>query len=320
MKRLFIIRTPLQLFNAIEAKNRFFDVSIKNELLVVYGSEKDLVIIKKMLVEFNDWDRIIFQKFYGVGKRFYAFQLKKYFKINEYLDIFTGMIYHIPLHLMNTLSSKNYWLLDDGNETRLIVKNLNDGQYYKNDKSKFFLGINQNPSVLKQLKIFTLYSGLETNHQVCHNDYRMFKQKVASLEVHQNSCLIIGSNLVGTYLENESCYLEILERLKFKEKDLELWYAPHRYMPEETVKKIEQMGYLIFKYDCILEIAQMLQGWRFEKYFSIRSTAIDTLNVLYGINGYYIRLPKKYFVSEDKWQECEAIWSAAEHLCDLTEL
>lgn len=49
MKRLFIIRTPLQLFNAIEAKNRFFDASIKNELLVVYGSEKDLIIIKKRL-------------------------------------------------------------------------------------------------------------------------------------------------------------------------------------------------------------------------------------------------------------------------------
>lgn len=273
-----------------------------------------------MLVEFKEWDLIIFHKFYGVSKSLYAFQLTKYFKSKEYLDIFTGMIYHIPLHLMNTLSSKNYWLLDDGNETRLIVKKLNDGNYYKTNKSKFFLGINQNPTVLKKLRIFTLYSDLETHHQIYENDYRVFKQKVACLDIRPKSCLIIGSNLVRTYVGNENYYLEILERLKSKEKDLELWYAPHRYMQEETVKKIEQMGYLIFKYDCILEIAQMLQGWRFEKYFSIRSTAIDTLKVLYGINGYYIRLPKKYFVSEEKWQECEAIWSAADHLCDLTEL
>lgn len=319
MKRLFIIRTPLQLFNAFEAKNRFFDASIKNELLVVYGSEKDLIIIKKMLVEFQDWDRIIFQKFYGLSKKLYAFELKKYFSNECYLDVFTGMIYHIPLHLMNTVLAKNYWLLDDGNETRLIVKNLNEGNYYSTNKSKFFLGINQNPNVLKKLRLFTLYSDLETNHPIFLNDYKMFKQRVNFLEIRKNSCLIIGSNLIGTYLNCENSYLDILKILKEKYNNLELWYAPHRYISEETLKKIEQIGYLIFKYDCILEVAQMFQGWRFEKYLSIRSTAIDTLKVLYGINGYYVRLPKQYFISDSKWRECEEIWSSSDSVYDLNE-
>jgi hypothetical protein len=147
----------------------------------------------------------------------------------------------------------------------------------------------------------------------------MFKQKVNCLEVRNNSVLIIGSNLIGTYLDSEKSYLEILELLKNKTSHLELWYAPHRYMSQETVQKIKQMGYLIFKYDCILEIAQMLQGWRFEQFFSIRSTAIDTLKILYGINGYYVRLPQHYFISEEKWKECDAIWSVAEHVFNLTQ-
>lgn len=317
MKRLFIVRTPLQLFNAIEAKERFFQENIKNELLIVYGSEKDLEIIKVMLGEQSGWDRIIYQKFYGLSKKTYAWNLRKYFIEKDYLDIFTGMIYHIPLHLMNTLNSKNNWLLDDGNETRLIIKNLNEGIYYQTNRSKKILGINQNVQILKKLKIFTLYDDLSTKHEIIKNDYRVFRSKVRSLAIRKSTSLLIGSNLIGTYILSAEKYLEFLKKFKERNSSVEIWYAPHRYLPKHLLQDIEEIGYKIFSYDTILELAQVQQGWCFEEYTSVRSTAIDTLEVLYGIQGKYISLGQEYFVSIDKWEECMQIWKATNRIIKL---
>ena len=80
MKRLFIIRTPLQLFNAFEAMQRFSVDSDENELLIVYGTIRDYDMMQKMLKVCDGWSRIVYQPFMGWKKQFYAFQLKNKFK------------------------------------------------------------------------------------------------------------------------------------------------------------------------------------------------------------------------------------------------
>ena len=318
IKRLFIVRTPLQLFNAFEAMQRFHQADTQNELLVVYGSLRDHRMMQQMLQTLQGWNRIVYQPFIGWKKKFYAFQLKKHFPDHsQYDDIFTGMIQHIPLHLMNSLNAKNYWLIDDGNETRMIVEHLNQGTYYTKDRSQGLFGIKQNPEVLKKIQLFTLYDDLETPHQVTINDYRIFKQNARALETKNGYDLVIGSNLVGTYLKSEAEYLSILKSLKQQMADRHLYYAPHRYLSESTVQAIESMGYEILKYDTILELFQYEQGWCFERYYSIRSTAIDTLTQLYGAAGAFIRLDESHFVNHAKWQECNEIWNTAQHVISL---
>ncbi len=317
-KRLFIVRTPLQFFNAFEAMQRFAELNAENELLVVYGSLADLNIIQSMLKTLNGWSRIIYQPFMGWKKKFYAFQLKKHFHNNSHYEhLFTGMIHHIPLHLMNCLNIDNYWLIDDGNETRMIVDHLNRGSYYNKDRSQPLFTIQQNPQVLKQLKLFTLYDDLKTEHTLLVNDYRYFKTQVSQLEVKKNHVLLIGSNLVETYLKSEADYLEILTQFKQQMPDRIVYYAPHRYLNKNTLNAIEALGYKILKYETILELFQYEQGWCFEGYYSIRSTANDTLAQLYAILGSYFRLPETYFVNHQKWQECNEIWNTAKQVIQL---
>ena len=83
------------------------------------------------------------------------------------------------------------------------------------------------------------------------------------------------------------------------------------------IHKIKLLGYQILEYDTILEVDQMVKGWRFEEYYSIRSTAIDTLTNLYNVQGIYVRIPSQYFVSEQKWNECNQIWKTAHNIIDL---
>ena len=202
-------------------------------------------------------------------------------------------------------------------QSRLIVQNLNSGNYDQKDHSKPGLMIKQNPQVLKNIKIFTLYHDLKTNHEVVINDYRVFKKHIKNLIVKKNTCLIIGSNLIGTYLRSEEIYLNILASFIEHMKNKTVFYAPHRYLNELLIHKIKLLGYQILEYDTILEVDQMVKGWRFEEYYSIRSTAIDTLTNLYNVQGIYVRIPSQYFVSEQKWNECNQIWKTAHNIIDL---
>lgn len=317
-KRLFIVRTPLQLFNAYEAMQRFSVEGEVNDLLIVYGAIRDYDMMQNMLKICDGWSRIIYQPFMGWKKKLYAFQLKKHFSVrNQYDDLFTGMIHHIPLHLMNSLTIKNYWLIDDGNETRMIVDHLNKGLYYTKDRSQPLLGIKQNPEVLRKIQLFTLYEDLVTEHKVTINDYRIFKKRASKLKTKAGYDLVIGSNLVGTYIKSEVEYLNILKSLKQQLAHRHVYYAPHRYLSENIIQAIERMGFQILKYDTILELFQYEQGWCFENYYSIRSTAIDTLAQLYAAQGVFIRLDELHFVSHAKWQECNEICNTAQHVISL---
>lgn len=319
MKNLYIVRTPLQLFNAFEAKERFSTQHIENDLLIIFGNFNDLKIMNKMLINLKGWNSVTYHKFFGFGKFFYAFKLDQKFKEGNYKNIFTGMIHHIPLHLMNKLNASSNWLLDDGNETRLIAQSLENGFYYKKDKSKTLLRINQNPEILRKLKLFTLYENLETTHEVVINSYSMFRTKVTNLEVKSDTCLIVGSNLVGTYIKSKKDYLHILQQIFKQTKESNKYYAPHRYLDDATKKDIEKLGFNVLNYETILEIEQLNQGWRYEHYYSIRSTAIDTLTLLYGVDSHFIRVPKKYFLSREKWEECKNIWDKSKNVLDLEE-
>lgn len=317
MKNLYIVRTPLQLFNAYEAKERFYSTGFENELLIVYGTKNDLIIMRRMLIKLNGWASIHYQKFFGITKLFYAFSLANRYKKGEYSNLYTGMIYHIPLHLMNKVQADQNWLLDDGNEVRLIIKNLNEGIYFKKNRSKPYLCINQDAQVLKSLKLFTLYKDLETDYKITINDYRVFKEKVSKMEIKADTCLVIGSNLICTYIKTLDIYLDILRHIYKKVEQSVKYYVPHRYLDEHIQEEIKKIGYNIISYDTILELGQLDQGWKFEHYYSIRSTAIDTLSNLYAVEGNLIRLPQEYFVSPEKWHECNEIWANSKNVLDI---
>jgi hypothetical protein len=60
MHNLFLVQTPFQLFNAIEAKNRFHP-NDKNILIIIHkGQQKNMEQIHEILDYDNEWFEVIY--------------------------------------------------------------------------------------------------------------------------------------------------------------------------------------------------------------------------------------------------------------------
>ena len=132
--------------------------------------------------------------------------------------------------------------------------------------------------------------------------------------------LVIGSNLVATYLKDESTLSLRLQQLRqYLPPEVPYWYAPHRYEPALLIQQIQKLGYQIYHTPSILEYSQLQQGWRFSASYSIRSTAIETLYRIYEIPGFLYQLPAGDFISLSKWKECLYIWQQYPHTINLCD-
>lgn len=312
---LCVARTPLQLFNIIEACERFHLPCSQKYLVLVAGSLIDLKMMQSMIQSSQGWREIKVVIFYGWLKKLYAWQLNTWLQqIKPISHLYMGMITHVPLHILNKIQPKKLVLVDDGNETFLIsraivnIKNNNVKQWVPNILTKLF-GVDLNQQALLKAEFFTLFDITNTGISYIVNDYRCFKNKSKLLE-QRHDILVIGSNLIGNYLTNIDVLVRRLLQLKRKlPLDTPLWYAPHRYEKPEHVERIAANGFKIYRYKSILEYAQIQQGWLFAETFSIRSTAVNTLFAIYGTKGTLCRLPTTDFVSLNKWEECEKVWS-----------
>ncbi|RYY80803.1 MAG: hypothetical protein EOO69_01195 [Moraxellaceae bacterium] len=311
-KVVCVVRTPLQLFNAIEACQRFHQHDLKY-LIVVAGSNIDLQMMQAMITSDQDWTAVETVIFQGWHKHFYGWQLNRWLMaLKPVKAVYIGMIRHVPLHTVNILQPKQVWILDDGNESLMIARQLVKWQQQKIKWQQRWqdqiLSLQLTPNRLLKANFFSAFEIPVVPNQLVHNDYQCFKVKVHDLPV-RSDVLVIGSNLVGTYLKNESILLLRLKNLRqHLPSNVPHWYAPHRYETAQSIDKIQQLGYYIYQPSGILEYSQLQQGWRFSASYSIRSTAIETLHKIYGILGFLCQLPVSDFVSVSKWQECCHIW------------
>lgn len=323
-KVVCVIRTPLQLFNAIEACQRFHQHDLKY-LILVAGSPVDLTMMQAMLASEQNWamvKTIIFQSWH---KHFYGWQLNSWLStLKPVSTVYIGMIRHVPLHVVNVLQPAQVCILDDGNESLMIARQINawqaspaqQGNCWRNR----FLGLQLKPDQLLNARFFSVFDIQAANNTVVNNDYRCFKARVSSLPV-QPDVLVIGSNLVGTYLKDQSVLLLRLTQLRqHLPAGVAHWYAPHRYEPKDLVARIEQLGYRIYQPCSILEYSQLQQGWCFAASYSFRSTAVDTLQVIYRIPGYLCQLPETDFINAQKWLECDYIWQQHPNVLHMAEI
>ncbi|WP_143253697.1 hypothetical protein [Alkanindiges hydrocarboniclasticus] len=311
-KVVCVVRTPLQLFNAIEACQRFHEDDLKY-LILVAGSSVDLKMMQAMLQPDQEWTAIKTVIFQGWQKHFYGWQLNRWLMtLKPVKAVYIGMIRHVPLHVVNVIQPEQVWILDDGNESLMIARQIHAWQQQKTilpDRwQDQFLDLQLNPQRLLKAHFFSAFEIQAPNNCIVNNDYRCFKAKVRQLPIRPD-ILVIGSNLVGTYLKDESTLLLRLQQLhRDLPANVPQWYAPHRYESSSLIRRIQKLGYQIYQPRGILEYSQLQQGWRFSASYSIRSTAIETLYKIYEIPGFLCQVPASDFINLAKWQECVYIW------------
>ncbi|WP_156935716.1 hypothetical protein [Alkanindiges illinoisensis] len=322
-KVVCVVRTPLQLFNAIEACQRFHQNDLKY-LVLVAGSSVDLNMMQSMLQPDQDWALVHTVIFQGWRKHFYGWQLNYWLHtLNPVKSVYIGMITHVPLHIVNVLQPAHIWILDDGNESLMIARQIHAWQQQKttlqNRWQDQLLDLQLNPQRLLKANFFSTFDIQASDNILVNNDYRCFKAKVHLLPIRPD-ILVIGSNLVGTYLKDESTlFLRLQQLLQHLPPEVPHWYAPHRYEPTSLIQQIQKLGYQIYQTPSILEYSQLQQGWRFSASYSIRSTAIETLYKIYEIPGFLYQLPASDFINLSKWEECLYIWQQYPHTINLCD-
>lgn len=130
MTNIFLVQTPFQVFNAIEAKQRFHKDEYNILIIIDKGNTKNKYQIDFILEKNYNWDKVITIPFYTrTHKLFYPLIYKKdksAKKIKNINNIYVALYRNISAHIINSLNYKNITLFDDGNNIFKTIKFLNE--------------------------------------------------------------------------------------------------------------------------------------------------------------------------------------------------
>jgi hypothetical protein len=303
---LFVVRTPLQLFNAIEARDRLH-VGERNALLMQYGSAVDHELMEGLLDD--GWQVVRRYAYNGLRRKLYAWLLASWLRqLGRPQVLYIGLITHLPLHVANFCAPQSLRLLDDGNETLLIARRLHELRQHLPRRRLWLERLLRqclDPRALVDATAFSIYDTEPLGLPRLVNDYRMFRQRMKSLPTR--SCVVfIGSNLVGNYFKGEEEFLQALAAVHERWPG-KLMYCPHRYESQALRERIQALGFELFLPDTILENAFMYAGWSPESLATFRSTAIDTLARIYGLPGVMVEMPLTSIIAA-KLDELDMVW------------
>jgi len=286
MKSLFIVRTPFQLFNCIEAQGTFENTG-KCHLLCIYKEDIDRILIEKMIVP-EVWESVFFFKLTFFNRLFYPSSLKDFLtNIKDAQYCFFGLTTPMISHCINTVGAKKNVLVDDGNEIFLIAQKIRTKEIFKiGIRQRLYymlLGRRVNYSYASAMDIFSFFDlkNYRLENIVLHNDYRVFKRKIVDLPISKE-VFFIGSNLIDTYMD-KTFFEDNMKKVVDHYRNFKVIYVLHRYEDKEYLESLgNKLGFKVIRFPIILEMAILEYGKIPEKVATFRSTALETIGYLYA--------------------------------------
>ena len=294
MKNLFIVGTPLQLINAIEAIHHF---KLENNILVIV--HRSLEANRNQIDEIRNlykWEKIIDIEYSKHSSLLRYVQLVKDLKREIYKYIFFPKLEVVPKIVIANVKKEKVFLLDDGGLTVTIYeKFIKTNKLNKYDlKELRFLLFGLKIKIRDKINLFTYFDLEPVNGiEVIKNNLTYLKNKIKNATGDDNVIYFLGqpiSNLI-----DDVNYRNSLKSI-IKKYDKKVVYIPHR---GETQDKINYLSEL----DTSMFIIQDI-GMPVELFFlnnnlypyhvvSYYSTALTTLALIFEdstIN--YIKIPE----------------------------
>ncbi len=291
-KNLFIVRTPLQLFNAIEVRRRFH-FNEKNILFYQYQREIDKKLMENLIVQ-SDWYEVFDYPLNFQRRIFLPLYLnpiiKKYASIEH---CYVGAFNSIVNLLINTIKPKKIVILDDGTKTLGIANNIaRDDVNRKENKLKIVRNklLNLDRSYLYGASFFTIYTleNYKIENEIILNDYREFKEDLRSYE-KKEIVYFIGTNLIEKVLKSEKVFEENLQKVLSYYKNKKFIYVLHRYENLSYMKKLaKKYDFEAIKFENILEVEIAKAGFIPVEFSTFASSAIETLPLLFAHSHYRV--------------------------------
>lgn len=269
---LFVVESPTQTLNAIEAKHRF---ELEDCCLVILLTGLFNRGMYERVVSHFYWNKVVYVEFYFVGRDF-DFGRNRPEKISEKLVEIGGVLdlfrkrfqidriarragpveklflgqYRLDTHLYfrhfaNVCQHKELFLLDDGTDT-LLINNQRQIEasgvtedVQGNPKNQFKRIIKNrfgkwNFNGVNSLTFFTNLKIEESKRDfVIFNDYRWLKDSMVKGEVVRGRVFFLGQTLIDDGYLTVSDYLNILQQIKECFPDREFQYIAH---PRESLR------------------------------------------------------------------------------------
>lgn len=304
---LFIARTPLQLFNCIEAKNRFH-VNEKNVLFYQYQRSIDKNQIESIIYD-HEWTEVIAYPLSPFRRLFPQYFLKKCISKyqNKVACCYFGAYNSIISYFINKVKPKDFFIVDDGVKTIEISELIKKKKLDKKGFFRFLINkiMNSSRNYIYISKFFTIYDEVEVSlpNRVVKNDYRAFKKNITTLE-EEKIVYFIGTNLLEKILKTKNIFEEELKKviLYYREKNQEVVYILHRYENTEYMKSLSiEYKFEFVKFDNIIEVELLKRGLLPTEIASFASTAIGTINIIYGVDATIFELENSGIF--DKYQD-----------------
>ena len=293
--RLYVISSPLQLLNAIEARE-CFKHSGSDVLIYIYRKPADLDQLSGILDD--QWTGIRYFKLSAIKRLFYPMMLRSFLSKKPIDRIYLGYPYNIRAHIANAFHAET-WILDDGTFTLRLNEDLlkTDSAYWKSSSiADRLLGRLVDLSYLKTVSFFTCYDIAPPHGQkVIHNDYHAIKKQI-SKQILDEEVLFIGSPIEGIMLPSNGKFISLMKQVSEFYGKRKIIYALHR-LEDEKIRKaqLEQMGITVKKFKTPLEAACYQENITPFEVASFLSSALSNLHQIYGFNARAFRLPESDF-------------------------
>lgn len=231
---LYIARSPLQLLNAIEAKDYF---NTKNNVLVLYyGVRNKNSEQMDLLVDSGEWDEIIVYEhdlISSFNKMLTQVQLVR--RLREYACeyLFSGEFGTLNLLIIANVKHEEHYLIDDGITTLHLYKISNPNinrDYTLKRKLKILryalFGLKVN--MQKSTNFFTIYDlAPYLDKKVIQNNYSALKAKYLKDLKQDDKLYFLGQHLVQRKLMDNSTYVNYIKKI-IQYYDATIVYIPHR--------------------------------------------------------------------------------------------
>lgn len=298
---VFLVESPMQLINAIEAKHHF---SIqKTYLLIRYdgiaSNDNHIDYVLDMID--NKFDRISYIMLQYGKKNIFKMLIPLIWCIKfnpEYLFIgnyFSGFSRLVRMFYPN----KKTIFLDDGAQTTRL--------YYDN----------------KKINMFSYFSFDERYPGRIYekHGFNYLKQRLREKEqkIKKGTVFFIGTPLVENHLIEPSQYDKVLKSVINHYKNYEIKYFPHRF--EDLTKLKENKEFDIVSINMPFELYLLQVKMLPEKVVSFYSAALYTINSMLGdvIKVEAFRFPLSYFINVQYAEKINKLYRFLSNSMDIIE-
>jgi len=283
MDNLFIVRSPLQIINALEAIE-YFKLE-NNILIIIYNNIDNTNIQMDKLISLYQWKEIIYVNEKKKRSKYFeyisfVYKLKK----KRYNYLFFSNLGSIHKLILANVKREHTYYIDDGVETLIRYKNI----FLPNKLNQH--SFRQLRFLIAGLKIFIeepihffTYFNLKSfrESKIINNSLEHFQKKYLSEFIEDDKVYILGQPLVSVGLLKEEDYFFYLEAI-IKLTDKKIVYIPHRTeIISKRLQNFEDESFEILNIGMPIELYFLEQKIYPQHIISFITTAFFTLMKLY---------------------------------------